>query len=271
MEVVLIRIGKEKDRDGNPIILAAIVVETNWKTANEYKPDEWGLLALTKNKFQKRFPHRAFPAATKTSDSILAQWAYNIDYKNKQTKYENNTDPKFFGVFVLADTIFLASDPDGHRVKKIVAIGDCVYVKCRDNKSNKLPAPILLLESSKHYLLQGYKVLMQSEFLELNQDDSNIPWTTDNAMLSTIKTKLECGENTTQYRPLNVTQPVEAESIMKRVEPQTIETGPLTPWSFRFPSGILNFLKEKSEEEHRPMNRILIDCILSKYGGRDPK
>ena len=268
MEVALIRIDPNKNSDdGRPKIIASTVVDTNLKTAEYYRPKKWGILALTRTKFQKRFPGRSFPSGTDTTDKYLLKWAQQIDpvrYKDTE-KYEyKDNSPSY----ILTNTIVLSSDIECSKIKEILAVGDCVYVKCKRRKSVELPRPTLLLIAANHYIFQRYYLLTEIQFAKANKSGAYVPKTTSNLELSKLKTSIEqCGSFTAEDS-FQKPKPIDVKEMICHTETESIETGKIVNFCTRFHTGVIKFLKDKSNEEHKPINRILIDCILSKYGNQ---
>lgn len=263
MEVALIRIDpNKKDDDGRPKIVASTVVDTNLKTAEYYHPCKRGLLALTRVKFQKRFPGRSFPTETETTDKYLLKWAQQIDpgrYKDTEKyEYKDNTQS-----YILANTIVLSNDNQCSKFKEVLAVGDCVYVKCKRRKSIELPKPTLLLVAVNHYIFQRYCLLTEIQFAKANKGGAYVPNTTSNLELLKLKTSIEQGETFIAEDSFRKPEPIVSKEAIGNNG-----LGKIVNFGTKLPSNIIQLIKDASEKQNVPMTHILIDCILSKYGNQ---
>lgn len=263
MKVALIRLNlQKKEPDGKLAFRAAVVMQTNIKTAIQYKPDSDDLLALSENKFRIQFPHRKFPIDLKTTDGQLVQWIKAIKAPKEPTKEGVKKNVSLFGVYVLVDAITISRDPDGKQINSIAAIGDSVYVRCDNASDVQLPKPVILLEAANHYILHQYCILPDNEFKTIAKNNYGTPWTTANNVLSSVKATIEQTNQNSLKKP-----PIKSDDILKRADrANSITSGPAKHYGTILPTGAIKFLKKESAKRHIPVTRILIDCILAKYG-----
>ena len=268
MEVALIRIDPDKkDDDGRPKIIASVVVDTSLKKSKQTKPNCDALLALSRAKFRREFAGYSFPRSSYTDDSVLKQWAELIDpdLYTKKVNFSALTHTEREQLKVLVNTIVLSSSADGTKQKQIIATGDYVCVKCNGGRY-KLPGPKLILTAANHYILQEFCLMTQTKFKMIYGSSIYIPKTTKDKTLSEIKTAIEnddCPENVDTSLD---NEPIIAENIIGSDDGNIMARGKLVPFNTRLPVAVVNILKTVSEKKNKPMSRILIDCILSKYG-----
>lgn len=263
MEVALIHLNLHKNgSDGQPDFIGTVVVKTNIKTANQCKPGRADLLALSETKFKVQFPHRKFPLDFKTTDGPLVQWMQAIKNPKAEIREGVKKNVALFGIYVLADTIVISKDPDGKQIESVAAVGDSVYIRCNDSKTVELPEPVVLLEAANHYFLHQFCIFTDNEFRAIIKNNYGTPWTTANEALDSVKNSIEGTKRKATRKP-----PIKADDILKCTRKNSrITTGPLVHYGTKLPSGLIKFLRTQSEKTHIPVARILIDCILSKYG-----
>lgn len=270
MEVALIRIDPNKNSDdGRPKIVASTVVDTNLKTANQTKLGRDDLLALTRTKFFRTFPGRRFPTSTKTTDGNILQWTQRIqqeEQREHRVKAAINqavsTKAK-----ILVNAIVLATDPDCKRDTTFIAIGQYVYVKCTSGKY-ELPTPVLLMESAGHYFFQKFCIITKTEFEKFFSGVRFIPCSTADTMMKAIKKKIENGESAQVYSQTHTAQPIDINAVVGSNPKDITARGNLVPLSTSIPADVADLLREISKQSNTPINHIITDCILSKYGNQ---
>lgn len=266
MEVALIRIDPNKNGDdGRPKIVASTVVDTNLKTADQAKPDRDDLLALTRTKFRRQFPGKQFPFISEVVDDVLKQWLYKLDphYGTVQTKFSKLNKYQKSRTKVLVNAVALTDNLDSESKKDIIVIGDYVAVNC-DDTTDALPKPDVMFSALNHFFLQGYFVLSQSQFKKLLGKSVYIPTTTKNSALASVKLNIEYQR---ESREIGSDKKRCEHSQTFDVPKKATQNDKLTPCCFRLPTNIMSLLKDTSAKYHTSMTHILIDSIVSKYGG----